>query len=146
MSFCLTKWRYEKQRVSLQYLHSNSWCHCFPLWWISIFWLEIYAETLFLYHYSFSPLIPLPSPPPFSFLLLFSSGRSYRAYKVAGITLLACVLIVGQVMTAYFLLTQKNEIKSLEEQSNKIKSDLTRGRSGEDGNNRLILKRINSFP
>lgn len=76
--------------------------------------------------------------PPLSFLLLFSSGRSYRAYKVAGITLLACVLIVGQVMTAYFLLTQKNEIKSLEEQSNKIKSDMTRGRSGEDGNNRLI--------
>ncbi|CAF97070.1 unnamed protein product [Tetraodon nigroviridis] len=58
-----------------------------------------------------------------------NGGRSTRAYKVAGITLLACVLVVGQAMTAYFLLTQKGEIKSLEEQSNKLKSEMTKGRS-----------------
>ncbi|XP_026165644.1 CD74 molecule, major histocompatibility complex, class II invariant chain b [Mastacembelus armatus] len=56
-------------------------------------------------------------------------GRSTRAYKVAGITLLACVLIVSQVAIAYLLLSQKSDIKSLEEQSNSLKAELTRGRS-----------------
>ncbi|XP_073337739.1 CD74 molecule, major histocompatibility complex, class II invariant chain b [Pagrus major] len=56
-------------------------------------------------------------------------GNSSRAYKIAGITLLACVLIAGQVMTAYFLLSQRSDIQSLEEQSNKMNADMTRGRS-----------------
>ncbi|CAG6016600.1 uncharacterized protein ACNS7B_018207 [Menidia menidia] len=58
------------------------------------------------------------------------SPRSSRAYKVAGLTLLAGVLIVSQVMIGYFLLSQKSDIKSLEEQNKKMNSDLTRGRSG----------------
>ncbi|XP_013764845.1 H-2 class II histocompatibility antigen gamma chain-like, partial [Pundamilia nyererei] len=58
--------------------------------------------------------------------LFFFSGRSTRAYKVAGLTLLACVLIVGQAMTAYFLLSQKNDIKSLEDQNNKLESQVSR--------------------
>ncbi|KAM9344536.1 CD74 molecule, major histocompatibility complex, class II invariant chain b [Symphorus nematophorus] len=57
------------------------------------------------------------------------SGRSSRAYKVAGLTLLACILIAGQVMVAYFLLSQRSDIKSLEEQSNNLKAELTKGRS-----------------
>lgn len=57
------------------------------------------------------------------------SGRSSRAYKVAGITLLACVLIVGQAMIAYFLLSQRGDIKTLEEQNNNLKSEMTKGRS-----------------
>ncbi|XP_040905493.1 uncharacterized protein LOC121189438 [Toxotes jaculatrix] len=56
-------------------------------------------------------------------------GRSTRAYKVAGLTLLACVLIMSQAMIAYFLLSQRSDIKSLEEQSNNLKTELTRGRS-----------------
>ncbi|TDH01478.1 hypothetical protein EPR50_G00180650 [Perca flavescens] len=56
-------------------------------------------------------------------------GRSSRAYKVAGITLLACVLIVGQAMIAYFLLSQRGEISSLKEQSNNLQSQMTKGRS-----------------
>ncbi|KAG7228520.1 hypothetical protein INR49_007694 [Caranx melampygus] len=56
-------------------------------------------------------------------------GRPSRAYKVAGLTLLACILIVGQVMTAYFLLSQKNDIQSLEEQNNNMRTELTKGRS-----------------
>ncbi|KAF1375531.1 hypothetical protein PFLUV_G00221170 [Perca fluviatilis] len=59
-------------------------------------------------------------------------GRSSRAYKVAGITLLACVLIVGQAMIAYFLLSQRGEITSLKEQSNNLQSQMTKGRSGEE--------------
>ncbi|XP_032397242.1 uncharacterized protein LOC116705284 isoform X1 [Etheostoma spectabile] len=56
-------------------------------------------------------------------------GRTSRAYKVAGITLLACVLIVGQAMIAYFLLSQRGEITSLKEQSNNLQSQMTKGRS-----------------
>ncbi|XP_018550783.1 CD74 molecule, major histocompatibility complex, class II invariant chain b [Lates calcarifer] len=56
-------------------------------------------------------------------------GRSTRAYKVAGLTLLACVLIMSQAMIAYFLLSQRNDIKSLEEQSNNLKTQLTKGTS-----------------
>ncbi|XP_070771916.1 CD74 molecule, major histocompatibility complex, class II invariant chain b isoform X2 [Enoplosus armatus] len=56
-------------------------------------------------------------------------GRSSRAYKVAGLTLLACVLIVGQAMIAYFLLSQRSDIKSLEEQSNNLKAEFRKGSS-----------------
>lgn len=65
-----------------------------------------------------------------SFLLLFS-GRSSRSYKVAGFTLLACVLIAGQAIIAYFLLSQRSDIKSLEEQNHNLHAELTEGRSGE---------------
>uniref|UniRef100_A0A3B4ZQU8 Thyroglobulin type-1 domain-containing protein n=1 Tax=Stegastes partitus TaxID=144197 RepID=A0A3B4ZQU8_9TELE len=58
-----------------------------------------------------------------------AQGSSTRAYKIAGITLLACVLIVGQAMTAYFLLSQRSDIKSLEEQNNKLQTVMTKGRS-----------------
>ncbi|CAI5654629.1 CD74 molecule, major histocompatibility complex, class II invariant chain b isoform X2 [Oreochromis niloticus] len=57
------------------------------------------------------------------------NGRSTQAYKVAGLTLLACVLIAGQVMTAYFVLSQKNDIKSLEDQNNKLQTQVSRGNS-----------------
>ncbi|KAE8280845.1 hypothetical protein D5F01_LYC21411 [Larimichthys crocea] len=56
-------------------------------------------------------------------------GSSSRAYKVAGFTLLACLLIAGQAMIAYFLLNQRNDIKSLEEQNSNLQAEMTRGRS-----------------
>ncbi|KAM6916456.1 uncharacterized protein FYW49_009492 [Xenentodon cancila] len=55
--------------------------------------------------------------------------RSSRAYKVAGFTFLACVLIVGQATIAYFLLSQRSDIKSLEEQNKKFNLEMTQGRS-----------------
>jgi len=45
------------------------------------------------------------------------------------LTLLACVLIMGQAMIAYFLLSQRSDIKSLEKQTNDMKTELTKGRS-----------------
>uniref|UniRef100_A0A673B756 Thyroglobulin type-1 domain-containing protein n=1 Tax=Sphaeramia orbicularis TaxID=375764 RepID=A0A673B756_9TELE len=54
---------------------------------------------------------------------------STRAYKVAGITLLACVLIVGQAAIAYFLLSQRSDIKSLQDQSKNLKEEMTKGQS-----------------
>nr|XP_020454299.1 uncharacterized protein LOC109959360 [Monopterus albus]XP_020454308.1 uncharacterized protein LOC109959360 [Monopterus albus]XP_020454316.1 uncharacterized protein LOC109959360 [Monopterus albus]XP_020454324.1 uncharacterized protein LOC109959360 [Monopterus albus]XP_020454331.1 uncharacterized protein LOC109959360 [Monopterus albus] len=79
---------------------------------------------------SYQPLIGAPSQqtginvgaPP-------QGGRNTRAYKVAGLTLLACVLIVGQAMVAYFLLSQKNDLKSLQEQNDNMRAEMTRGRS-----------------
>ncbi|KAF6721450.1 HLA class II histocompatibility antigen gamma chain [Oryzias melastigma] len=55
--------------------------------------------------------------------------RPSRAYKIAGFTLLGCVLIVGQAAIAYFLLSQNSDIKSLEDENNKIKTQLSNGRS-----------------
>ncbi|XP_061600972.1 uncharacterized protein LOC133463444 [Cololabis saira] len=55
--------------------------------------------------------------------------RSSRAYKVAGFTFLACVLIVSQAAIAYFLLSQGSDIKSLEEQNHKFNVEMTQGRS-----------------
>ncbi|XP_029963433.1 insulin-like growth factor-binding protein 1 [Salarias fasciatus] len=57
------------------------------------------------------------------------SARSGRAYKVAGITLLACVLIVGQAAIAYFLISQRGDIKSLQEKNDEIRVQMGRPRS-----------------
>uniref|UniRef100_A0A1A7WBW6 CD74 molecule, major histocompatibility complex, class II invariant chain b n=1 Tax=Iconisemion striatum TaxID=60296 RepID=A0A1A7WBW6_9TELE len=57
-------------------------------------------------------------------------GSSSRAYKVAGLTLLACVLIVGQSAIAYFLFSQSGDIKSLQDENNKMNTELTKTRSG----------------
>lgn len=67
-----------------------------------------------------------------SLLLLLSSGRSSRAYKVAGLTLLASLLIVGQALTIYFVLSQKSDVKSLRENINNLESELTKSRAGEE--------------
>ncbi|KAM4607125.1 uncharacterized protein ACJ7VT_015408 [Polymixia lowei] len=56
-------------------------------------------------------------------------GSSSRAFKVAGLTVLACLLIAGQALTAYLVLSQRSDIRSLEEQNNGLKSDMQRGRS-----------------
>lgn len=69
---------------------------------------------------------------PFSSSLLLFSGRSSRSYKVAGFTLLACVLIAGQAITTYFLLSQRSDIKALEEQNDNLHSEMTNGRPGEE--------------
>uniref|UniRef100_A0A3P9ICH8 Thyroglobulin type-1 domain-containing protein n=1 Tax=Oryzias latipes TaxID=8090 RepID=A0A3P9ICH8_ORYLA len=66
--------------------------------------------------------------------------RSSRAYKVAGFTLLACVLIVGQAAIAYFLLSQNSDIKSLQEDNNKMKTQLTNGKSVSN----LVMRDIQS--
>ncbi|XP_044069341.1 insulin-like growth factor-binding protein 2 isoform X2 [Siniperca chuatsi] len=75
------------------------------------------------------PLIGAASQQTAIYIPSTQGGRSSRAYKVAGLTLLACVLIAGQAMIAYFLLSQRSDIKSLEEQSNNLKAELTKGRS-----------------
>ncbi|XP_029926535.1 CD74 molecule, major histocompatibility complex, class II invariant chain b isoform X2 [Myripristis murdjan] len=58
------------------------------------------------------------------------AGRSStRAYKVAGLTLLACVLIAGQALVAYFVLSQRGDIQSLKDQNNNLRDELKKGSS-----------------
>lgn len=66
------------------------------------------------------------------FSFVHSSVRPSRAYKVAGLTLLACILIVGQATIAYFLISQQGDIKSLKVQNENLNSKLSNGRSGEE--------------
>uniref|UniRef100_A0A3B3XLR5 Thyroglobulin type-1 domain-containing protein n=1 Tax=Poecilia mexicana TaxID=48701 RepID=A0A3B3XLR5_9TELE len=54
---------------------------------------------------------------------------SSRAYKVAGLTLLACVLIMGQAAIAYLLVNQGNDIKNLQDQNNNMNMKMTNGGS-----------------
>ncbi|XP_034537436.1 CD74 molecule, major histocompatibility complex, class II invariant chain b [Notolabrus celidotus] len=75
----------------------------------------------------YQPLVGTPSQTAVN--VPAQGGRPSRAYKMAGLTLLACVLIVGQAMIAYFLLSQKGDIKSLQEQNNNLQSQLSKGRS-----------------
>ncbi|XP_075902149.1 H-2 class II histocompatibility antigen gamma chain-like [Nelusetta ayraudi] len=89
---------------------------------------------------------PLMAGPPVNIASAQRSGSS-RAYKVAGVTLLACILIAGQAMVAYFLLSQKAELRSLEEQSDSLKSEITRGRiSGGAAMPSRTQMSINAFP
>lgn len=66
----------------------------------------------------------------FIFCLLLR-GSNKRAFEIASFTLLACLLISGQALTAYFVLGQRNDLKAQEEQSNSLKKDLSLGLTGE---------------
>ncbi|KAJ8405477.1 hypothetical protein AAFF_G00319500 [Aldrovandia affinis] len=46
--------------------------------------------------------------------------------KIAGFILLACLLIAGQGLTAYFVLNQKGQISNLEKNTDNLKSQLAR--------------------
>ncbi|XP_055791543.1 CD74 molecule, major histocompatibility complex, class II invariant chain b [Salvelinus fontinalis] len=56
-----------------------------------------------------------------------AEGSNKRAFKIAGFTLLACLLIAGQALTAYFVLGQKNDLKDLQEESKSLKKELSQG-------------------
>ncbi|XP_072524385.1 CD74 molecule, major histocompatibility complex, class II invariant chain a isoform X2 [Salminus brasiliensis] len=58
------------------------------------------------------------------------SNSNAKALKVAGLTLLACLLLAGQALTAYFVLGQKDHISALEQGQENLKNQLTRRPSG----------------
>ncbi|KAK7140939.1 hypothetical protein R3I93_015171 [Phoxinus phoxinus] len=49
-----------------------------------------------------------------------------KALKVAGLTVLACLLLAGQALTAYFVWGQKEHISALSSGQEKLKTELTR--------------------
>ncbi|XP_016417012.1 CD74 molecule, major histocompatibility complex, class II invariant chain a [Sinocyclocheilus rhinocerous] len=53
-----------------------------------------------------------------------------KALKVAGLTVLACLLLAGQALTAYLVWGQKEHISALTTGQEKLKTELTRKMSG----------------
>ncbi|XP_056108575.1 CD74 molecule, major histocompatibility complex, class II invariant chain a [Rhinichthys klamathensis goyatoka] len=49
-----------------------------------------------------------------------------KALKVAGLTVLACLLLAGQALTAYFVWGQKEHLSALTSGQEKLKTELTR--------------------
>ncbi|XP_030252735.1 CD74 molecule, major histocompatibility complex, class II invariant chain a [Sparus aurata] len=60
----------------------------------------------------------LPGPP--------SGGSNSRAFKIAGLTTLACLLLASQVFTAYTMFGQKQQIHTLQKNSDRMSRQLTR--------------------
>ncbi|KAJ8276318.1 hypothetical protein COCON_G00080700 [Conger conger] len=74
------------------------------------------------------------------------SDSTKRALKVAGLTMLACALIAGQALTAYFLLSQKSQISSLQDSEASMKQALNRPQSGaSSGRMASMVKPMNSL-
>uniref|UniRef100_A0A8C2Q0U7 H-2 class II histocompatibility antigen gamma chain-like n=1 Tax=Cyprinus carpio TaxID=7962 RepID=A0A8C2Q0U7_CYPCA len=57
-------------------------------------------------------------------------GSNGKALKVAGLTVLACLLLAGQALTAYLVWGQKEHISALTTGQEKLKTELTRKMSG----------------
>uniref|UniRef100_A0A8C1Y8B2 H-2 class II histocompatibility antigen gamma chain-like n=1 Tax=Cyprinus carpio TaxID=7962 RepID=A0A8C1Y8B2_CYPCA len=63
---------------------------------------------------------------------IVNRGRSAngKALKVTGLTVLACLLLAGQALTAYLVWGQKEHISALTTGQEKLKTELTRKMSG----------------
>lgn len=57
-------------------------------------------------------------------------GSNSRALKVAGLTTLAVMLLASQVFTAYVVFNQKQQIHTLQKNSERMDKQLTRSSQG----------------
>lgn len=88
-----------------------------------------------------STLVIPPSPTALSssndtylfFLFLSLRSSNKRALTVAGLTTLACLLLASQVFTAYMVFNQKQQIHSLQKNSERMGKQLTRSSQGKKG-------------
>ncbi|KAF7668455.1 hypothetical protein LDENG_00011980 [Lucifuga dentata] len=55
-----------------------------------------------------------------------SSSSNSRALKVAGLTTLACLLVASQVFTAYMVVSQKQQIHTLQKNGEQMTREMTR--------------------
>lgn len=62
--------------------------------------------------------------------LLSCRNSNGKALKVTGLTVLACLLLAGQALTAYLVWGQKEHISALTSSQEKMKTELTRKMSG----------------
>lgn len=69
---------------------------------------------------------------PFSntYFSISHRGSNSRALKIAGLTTLACLLVASQVFTAYTVFSQKQQIHTLQKNSDRINKQLTRSSHG----------------
>lgn len=59
-----------------------------------------------------------------------SSSPNGKALKVAGLTVLACLLLAGQAFTTYYVVSQKDHLQALEKGQDTLKRELTRMLTG----------------
>ncbi|XP_056626375.1 CD74 molecule, major histocompatibility complex, class II invariant chain a [Triplophysa dalaica] len=71
-------------------------------------------------------------------------GSNAKALKVTGLTVLACLLLAGQALTAYFVWGQKQHITTLTEGQEQLKNELTRKTSA--GAPKVMRLPMNSMP
>ncbi|XP_054453198.1 H-2 class II histocompatibility antigen gamma chain-like [Anoplopoma fimbria] len=55
-----------------------------------------------------------------------AGGSNSRAFKIAGLTTLACLLLASQVFTAYMVFDQKQQIHSLQKNSDRLGKQVSR--------------------
>lgn len=60
------------------------------------------------------------------YLIFFCSGSNSRAITIAGLTTLACLLLASQVFTAYMVLDHKQQIHSLQKNSERMSKQMIR--------------------
>ncbi|XP_052010978.1 HLA class II histocompatibility antigen gamma chain-like isoform X1 [Xyrauchen texanus] len=73
-----------------------------------------------------------------------SRNANGKALKVAGFTVLACLLLAGQALTAYFVWGQREHISALSEGQEKLKSELKLKMSA--GAPKVMQLPMNSLP
>lgn len=61
-----------------------------------------------------------------------SGGSNKKALMAAGLTLLACLVVAGQGLTAYMVMGQKTQLDDLNLKMQRLKELSTRNNMGED--------------
>lgn len=74
-----------------------------------------------------------------------AGGSNSRAFKVAGLTTLACLLLASQVFTAYMVFGQKEQIQTLQKNSERMGRQLTRSSQGGSSSMRMAVP-MSSLP
>lgn len=62
----------------------------------------------------------------------FVRGSNSRAFKVAGLTTLACLLLGSQVFTAYMVFGQRQQIQDLKGNNERMSKLMTRSNQGKE--------------
>lgn len=88
--------------------------------------------------YRLSPAALFPAN---KYVFLSLRGSNSRAFKIAGLTTLACLLLASQVFTAYTLFGQKQQIHTLQKNSDRMSRQLTRTPPGKKEGLRWSLSR-----
>ncbi|XP_047441670.1 CD74 molecule, major histocompatibility complex, class II invariant chain a [Mugil cephalus] len=66
-------------------------------------------------------------------------GSNSRALKIAGLTTLACLLLASQVFTAYMVFNQKQQIHTLQKNSERMSKQVTRSSQGAGAPMRMAM-------
>ncbi|XP_048850805.1 testican-3-like [Brienomyrus brachyistius] len=91
------------------------------------------------------PLIPNPGEQTIISMRDPERDSNRKAFKVAGFTVLACLLVAGQALTAYFVLSQKSKLGDIEQSNESLRKQLLHQTGGSSGT-KMINVPIHSMP